>query len=116
MTSLVLSGLLSKRAELLRDITISKDRTAMLEADLASIEGAIRVFDPDTALPDKGRRAPAINAAPEGQMGRYVMACLRQNGPQDTKQVTRYVMEQRQLDPSDKRLWRTMCDRTGAAL
>lgn len=117
MTSLVLSGLIAKRAELLRDITIAKDRLAMCEADLASIEGAIRVFDPDIELQDKGRRVPAVHAAPEGDMARYILDCLRAaKGPLKSSEIASYVMEQRQLDPRDKRLQRTMAERTYAAL
>lgn len=40
----------------------------MAEADLASIEGAIRVFDPDIELRAVGKRVAAIHAAPEGAM------------------------------------------------
>ena len=117
MTSLVLSGLIAKRAELLRDITIAKDKLAMCEADLASIEGAIRVFDPDIELQDKGRRVPAVHAAPEGDMARYILGCLRAaKAPLASREIASYVMEQRQLDPRDKRLRRTMTERTGAAL
>ena len=117
MTSLVLSGLIAKRAELLRDITIAKDKLAMCEADLASIEGAIRVFDPDIELGDKGRRVPAVHAAPEGDMARYILDCLRAaKGPLKSSEIASYVMEQRQLDPRDKRLHGTMVERTYAAL
>ena len=77
MNAYVVPGLCDKRSELLRDITIARDRLAMLEADLASIEGAIRVFEPDLELADKGKRVPAVHAAPEGAMSRFVIDCLR---------------------------------------
>jgi hypothetical protein len=105
-----------KRGELMRDITVARDRIAMLEADLASVEGAIRVFDPDSILPEKGKRVPALNAAPFGHMTRHIMDCLRGGQAKLTGEVTSYVMECRHLDPAYKRLWFFMRNRTSAAL
>ncbi len=116
-TDPILNGLANKRAEILRDITIAKDSIAMLEADLASIEGAIRVFDPDVTLRDSVKRVPALHAAPEGQMARHIFTCLRQaDKPLKTIEVTEFVMQARGIDPRDKRMRQNMVDRTYAAL
>lgn len=115
---LVVHGLINKRAELMRDLSVAKDKLAMLEADLASIEGAIRVFDPDLDMEKhRSRRVPGVHTAPEGMMARFVRDKLRgATEPLCTREITLHVMEQRGLSPSDKRLFSNMRDRTGAAL
>ncbi|NVD45839.1 hypothetical protein [Qipengyuania atrilutea] len=116
-TSFVLSGLVEKRSELLRDITIAKDTLAMLEADLVSIEGAIRVFDPELVVHGRSKRVPAIHAAPVGQMARHIFSCFREAGkPLHTAEIAEYVMKERSIDPRDKRVRDCMVRRTYGAL
>ena len=87
MTVLVLSGLIRRRAELLRDLTITRNKLAMMEIDIASVEGAIRVFAPGIDLKDlAGKRIPAFHAAPEGAMTRFIFAALR-TGPMTTREI-----------------------------
>jgi hypothetical protein len=50
----VISALRSKRAELSGELVAAEKRVVQLRADIASLDGAIRVFDP-TAAPDKIR-------------------------------------------------------------
>jgi hypothetical protein len=50
----VISALRSKRAELSGELIAIERRIVQLRADIASLDGAIRVFDP-TAAPDKIR-------------------------------------------------------------
>ena len=117
MTKIVLNGLIEKRAEIERDLTIARDRLAMLEIDLANIEGAIRVFDPDIVVPERSKRVPAVHAAPVGHMSRFITDCLRNaSRPVSSGEIVDYVMEQRKLDPRDRRLRRNMSDRTGQVL
>lgn len=50
----VISALRSKRAELSGELIAAEKRIVQLRADIANLDGAIRVFDP-AAAPDKIR-------------------------------------------------------------
>src|SRR5271163_3129610 len=74
----VISALRSKRAELSGELIAAEARIIQLRSDIASLDGAIRVFDP-TATPDKipilRRKKPTL--IPRGQCGRAILDLLR---------------------------------------
>jgi hypothetical protein len=75
----VISALRTKRAELSGELIAAEKRIAQLRADIESLDGAIRVFDP-TSAPDKIRpilRRKKPTLIPRGQCSRAVLDTLR---------------------------------------
>ena len=75
----VISALREKRAELSGELIAAEKRIVQLRADISSLDGAIRVFDP-TAEPDKIRpilRRKKPTLIPRGQCSRAVLDMLR---------------------------------------
>jgi hypothetical protein len=80
----VISALKNKRAELSGDLLAAETRIVQLRTDIASLDGAIRVFDP-TAAPDKippilRRKKPTL--IPRGQCSRATL-CVAPRRPFD---------------------------------
>src|SRR5271170_6785939 len=101
----VISALRAKRAELSGELIAAEQRIVQLRSDIASLDGAIRVFDP-SAVPDKIRpilRRKKPTLIPRGQCSRAVLDALRDcqyrvDGSRDRRQLAvRY-----QLDTGDR--------------
>jgi|HubBroStandDraft_1064217.scaffolds.fasta_scaffold00040_17 hypothetical protein len=76
------SALVAKRAELSGEMIAAEKRIAQLRADLGSIDGALRVFDPSISAarikPVRKRTGPP--SLPQGQGNRIIMDTLRRAG------------------------------------
>jgi hypothetical protein len=97
----VVSALRTKRAELAGELIVAEKRIAQLRADLASIDGAIRVFDPSIAAAQirpviKRKTAPLL---PQGQGTRIILDTLRRAGePLSPRQIAERIVSERSLD------------------
>jgi hypothetical protein len=100
----VISALRAKRAELSGELIAAEKRTVQLRADIASLDGTIRVFDP-TAAPDKirpvlRRKKPAL--IPRGQCSRAVLDTLRLAvKPMTVREIAAELATRYQLDTSN---------------
>jgi hypothetical protein len=75
----VISALRAKRAELSGELIAAEKRIVQLRADIDSLDGAIRIFDP-SAAPEKIRpilRRKKPTLIPRGQCSRAVLNTLR---------------------------------------
>lgn len=75
----VISGLMRKRAELAGELIAIEARAEKLRADLAALDGAIRVFDPSavpTSIKPKRFQTPTT-PLPHGHPSRMMMDILR---------------------------------------
>jgi hypothetical protein len=101
----VISALRSKRAELSGELIAAEKRIVQLRADIASLDGAIRVFDP-TAAPDKIRpilRRKKPTLIPRGQCSRAVLDTLRDaNTALTVREIAAQLAARYQLDASDR--------------
>ena len=96
-----LSGLVAKRAELVK----LRDR---LEADIRAVtcdidhlEAAIRIFDPEDT-PEARRRYAALHRAPKGQSTRFVLRALRDASvPLTSRQLADMWCKDRGLEARD---------------
>jgi hypothetical protein len=100
----VISALRSKRAELSGELIVAEKRIVQLRADIGSLDGAIRVFDP-TLEPDKirpilRRKRPTI--IPRGQCSRAILDTLRHaDRPMTVREIVAQLAARYQLDPSN---------------
>lgn len=114
----VLSGLLTKRAELSGKIEFAQSELRQMMIDLDSLDATIRLFDPDIDLVQiRPRLVPARNQAFRGEIARIVLGTLRKAGkPLPTHEVALHVMAARSLNTADKPLLRVINRRVGAAM
>jgi hypothetical protein len=114
----VLSGLLTKRAELAAKIETVQTELRQLSIDLDSLDATIRLFDPEIDLEAvKPKPLPARNPAFRGEIARVVLGTLRKAGkPLPTHEIALHVMASRSLNTADKPLLRVMGKRVGSAL
>jgi len=100
----VISALRAKRAELSGELIAAEQRIVQLRADIASLDGAIRVFDP-TAAPNKIRpilRRKKPTPIPRGQCSRAILDMLRQaEGPMTAREIAAQLVARYQIDATD---------------
>jgi hypothetical protein len=118
VTSHVLNGLLTKRAELAGKIEFAQSELRQMMIDLDSLDATIRMFDPDIDLVQiRPKLVPARNQAFRGEIARIVLGTLRKAGkPLPTHEVALHVMAARSLNIADKPLLRVINRRIGAAM
>jgi len=100
----VISALRAKRAELSGELIAAETRIVQLRADITSLDGAIRVFDP-TAAPDKIRpilRRKKPTLIPRGQCSRAVLDMLRHaDSPMTAREIAAQLAARYQLNASN---------------
>ena len=99
----VVSGLLSKRSELLSRLehyTVEVDR---LDAELKHLDATIKLFSPETdlrSLPPK-RFVEANKVFRQGESGRMVLEVLREaGGSLNTQAIAQCIADKKNLDES----------------
>jgi NAD(P)-dependent dehydrogenase (short-subunit alcohol dehydrogenase family) len=101
----VIFALRSKRAELSGELLAAEKSIVQLRADIASLDGAIRVFDP-TAAPDNIRpilRRKKTTLIPRGQCSRTILDMLRHaQGSLTVREIAAQLAARYQMDASDK--------------
>ena len=115
----VVSALVVKRAELAGLIEHAEKRLAQLRADLASIDGAIRMFAPEippVVISPKRHRARGGLFRP-CDLPRMVPDALRDaTEPLDVRDMARIITRRHGLDAADSKLVTDVADRIGKVL
>jgi hypothetical protein len=94
--SAIIAGLTAKRAEL--DVALRRLETqaAAIRADRATLDAAIRVFDP-------ARKPPRVKAAREGRTSRLILGALRDaQAPMTVRAIAERIAGQRGVSPADR--------------
>ena len=114
----VLTGLISKRAEIAGQIEHTQDKLRQLVIDLDHVDAAIHIFDPDIELEKiKARPVPPQHQAFRGEVTRILLAALRNaKQPLTTADLAHRVMAERGLDTANVHLLKIITKRTGACL
>lgn len=114
----VLTGLMTKRAELAGLLEHHHAKVRQLMIDLDAIDQALRLFKPDIDLAEiRPKPVPPRHAAYKGEVARIVLGTLRDaNRPCSTQELTMHVMAERGMNTADKRLVKTVSKRVGACL
>ena len=113
----VKEALTAKRQVLLRRIAEAEKVLLGLRQDLAHLDGAMKVFDPQLALVKAKARKTAIDYAYKGEMSQTVLEALHDPPkPPSTLDLTKHIMERRGLDVKDRALVSEVRDRTRSCL
>lgn len=101
----VISALKEKRAELSGELIAAEKRMVRLRADIDSLDGAIRVFDP-TSEPCKIRpilRRKKLTSIPRGQCSRAILNLLRRaDGSMTAREIAAQLAAHYQIDTSNR--------------
>lgn len=102
----VVTGLMTKRAELAGLLEHHQAKVRQLMIDLDAIDQALRLFNPDIELDAiKPKPMPPRHAAYKGEVARIVLATLRDaKRPCTTQELTMHVMAERGMNTADKGL------------
>lgn len=113
-----INGLVAKRAEIAGKLEHHQAVVRQLFIDLDALDQAIRMFAPDLELSEiKPKPLPPRHAAYKGEVGRILMATLREaKRPCSTQELTMHVMAERGMNTADKRLVNTVSKRVGSSL
>jgi hypothetical protein len=100
----VISALKVKRADLSGELIAAERRILQLRADISSLDGAIRIFDPiaepHTIRPILRRKKPTL--IPRGQCSRAVLDMLRHaDSPMTAREITVQLAARYQIDATD---------------
>src|SRR5260221_7199435 len=100
----VISALRSKRAELSGEMIAAEKRILELRANIDSLDGAIRVFDPTaephTIRPILRRKKPTL--IPRGQCSRAILDMLRHaDSAMTAREIATQLAARYQLDTND---------------
>ncbi|WP_086739010.1 hypothetical protein [Erythrobacter colymbi] len=114
----VISGLLTKRAEIAGLVEGLQDRLREALINLDHIDQTILLFDPEADLAEvKAKPLPPRHIAFKGQVTRSILQMLRATGESlDSKAITLRLMAERELNTADAKLLKTIQKRVGAAL
>lgn len=109
------SGLVAKRAELVKLRSQLEADLRAVTVDIDHLEAAIRIFDPEDT-PAARRRYAALHRAPKGQSTRFVLRSLREaSGPLTSRQLADMWCADRGLVAKDSTV-SMMRKRLGATL
>lgn len=114
----VLSGLVRKRQEIMREMDAVQSRLRQLVLDVDALDATIRLFQPDIDLEVvRVRSMPRRHEAHRGDTSRLILSLVREAGePLSHREITLRVMQARGLNVADRALAQTMRDRVGASL
>lgn len=113
----VLSGLMTKRAELAGQIETMQREMRDLIAAIGHIDAAIRVFDPAADIDDIKPKLPPRFHAFKGEVSRLVLDALRKAAkPMPVSDLTLIVAAGRGINPDEKPFMRVLSRRVGACL
>jgi len=114
----VVTGLMTKRAELAGMLEHHQAKVRQLMIDLDAVDQALRLFNPDIELEMiKPKPLPPRHAAYKGEVARIVLGTLRDaKRPCSTQELTMHVMAERGMNTADKGLVKTVTKRVGASL
>ena len=113
-----LHALTRKYAELAGLIGHAKSQVQRLTADLAHIEGAIRIFDPTIDIGRiRAKHIPAREPAAQGEVAAILLDALRESAdPLTPRELTEHLMARRGLAVDDGELFTIMLKRVRACL
>jgi len=112
----VLSGLITKRAELAGRIEILQREMRELAATIRHIDATIRAFDPNAKIEDIKPKLPPRFQAFKGEVSRLILDALRESKNYSVSDLILIVAAGRGLSPDDKPFMRTLSHRVAACL
>lgn len=110
-----IGGLLQKRAELMEEIAVTRERLAVLANDVEAMDRVLERLGYDGDVP-LTPRVPRIVLFYRGELRQFLLGQLRENGPQTTRQIAERLIQTEGKDARDRRMVSDVVRRIGKAL
>lgn len=110
-----ISGLLSKRAEMMEEIALTRERLAVLSNDLESLDRVLETlgYDGDVKLTP---RVPRVVLFYRGELRQFLLGYLEKHGPSTSRQMAQALIQMEGKDARDRRMMADVVRRIGKAL
>ena len=110
-----IGGLLQKRAEMMEEIAVTRERLAVLSNDIESLDRVLETlgYQGDVKLTP---RVPRVVLFYRGEMRQFLMGQLREHGPQTSRALAERLVKLEGKDARDRRMMNDIVKRMGKAL
>ena len=110
-----IGGLLQKRAEMIEEMTVTRERLAILSNDIESLDRVLETlgYQGDVKLTP---RVPRVVLFYRGEMRQFLIAQLREHGPQTSRAIAERLVKLEGKDSRDRRMMNDIVKRMGKAL
>jgi hypothetical protein len=110
-----IGGLLQKRAEMMEEIAVTRERLAILSNDVEAIDRVLERlgYSGDVKLTP---RVPRIVLFYRGELRQFLLGQLREHGPATSRTLAERLVQIEQKDARDRRMMADVVRRIGKAL
>lgn len=110
-----INGLIQKRAEMMEEIALTRERLAILSNDIESLDRVLERlgYDGDVKLTP---RVPRITLFYRGELRQFLLGQLRENGAMTSRQMAANLVRVEGKDARDRRMMADVVRRIGKAL
>jgi hypothetical protein len=110
-----INGLLQKRAEMMEDIAVTRERLAVLSNDVEAIDRVLERlgYSGDVKLTP---RLPRIVLFYRGELRQFLLGQLREKGPTNSRVLAERLIQLENKDTRDRRMMADVVRRIGKAL
>jgi hypothetical protein len=110
-----ISGLISKREEMLEEIATTRERQAILTNDLEALDRVLETLGYDGPV-KLTPRVPRVVLFYRGELRQFLLASMREHGPSTSRQMAERMIVVEGKDPRDRRMLGDVVKRMGKAL
>jgi PHD/YefM family antitoxin component YafN of YafNO toxin-antitoxin module len=110
-----INGLLQKRAEMMEEIAVTRERLAVLSNDVEALDRVLERlgYDGDVKLTP---RVPRIVLFYRGELRQFLLGQLREHGPATARALAERLVQIERKDTRDRRMMVDVTRRIGRAL
>lgn len=110
-----ITGLLKKRAEMMEDMAVMRERLSVLSNDVEAIDRVLETlgYQGDVKLTP---RVPRVVLFYRGEMRQFLTSQLRENGPLTSRSLAERLVKLEGKDGRDRRMMNDIVRRMGKAL
>jgi hypothetical protein len=110
-----INGLLQKRAEMMEEIAVTRERLAILSNDVEAVDRVLERlgYDGDVKLTS---RVPRVVLFYRGELRQFLMGQLRRDGPLTSRAMAAKLIQAEGKDTRDRRMMADVVRRIGKAL
>jgi hypothetical protein len=110
-----ISGLLSKREEMLEELAVLREREGVLANDLEALDRVLENLGYDGPV-KLTPRVPRVVLFYRGELRAFLLSSLREHGPSTSRQLAERLVSLENKDARDRRMMADVVRRIGKAL
>jgi hypothetical protein len=110
-----ISGLISKREEMLEELALVRERGAVLANDIEALDRVLEQLGYDGPV-KLTPRVPRVVLFYRGELRQFLLGSLRDHGPSTSRQLAERLVQLEQKDARDRRMMADVVRRIGKSL